>query len=179
VLTELDILRDVAGRLDRENIAYMLTGSMAMNYYAQPRMTRDIDIVIEMGPQDAARVVALFERDYYLAEEAVELAARHQRMFNVLHLDSVVKVDFVVRKSQPFREQEFERRQRVEIAGAGFWIVSREDLILSKLVWARDSQSELQMRDVRNLLTTDVDWNYMREWAPTLGVERQLEALST
>jgi hypothetical protein len=179
VLTELDILRDVAGRLDRENIAYMLTGSMAMNYYAQPRMTRDIDIVIEMGPQDAARVIALFERDYYLAEEAVELAVRDQRMFNVLHLNSVIKVDFVVRKSEPFREQEFGRRQRVEIGDAVFWIVSREDLILSKLVWAQESQSELQMRDVRNLLTTDLEWDYMWDWAPALGVERQLEALST
>lgn len=53
MITELDVLKDVCERLDRAGIAYMLTGSMAMNYYAQPRMTRDIDLVIEaMGVND-------------------------------------------------------------------------------------------------------------------------------
>ena len=52
---ELDIVRDVSQRLDTVKIGYMLTGSMAMNYYAQPRMTRDIDVVVALRPADAAR----------------------------------------------------------------------------------------------------------------------------
>ncbi|MFN8002097.1 MAG: hypothetical protein U0X75_13895 [Acidobacteriota bacterium] len=61
--TELDILGDVTTRLNLAGIAFMLTGSVAMNHYAQPRMTRDIDLVIALKPGDAARIIALFEAD--------------------------------------------------------------------------------------------------------------------
>src|SRR6187401_3070649 len=53
---ELDIVRDVSRRLEQGGLAYMLTGSMAMNYYAQPRMTRDIDLVVALAPQDTDTV---------------------------------------------------------------------------------------------------------------------------
>jgi hypothetical protein len=64
VASEIDIVRDVSRKLDHAGIAYMLTGSMAMNYYAQPRMTRDIDVVIALGPNDVERMASLFEVDY-------------------------------------------------------------------------------------------------------------------
>jgi hypothetical protein len=68
---ELDVVRDVSQRLDGAGFAYMLTGSMAMNYYAQPRMTRDIDLVVALAPRDVETVVRLFEPDYYISREAV------------------------------------------------------------------------------------------------------------
>lgn len=67
--TELDIVRDVSQRLDRAGFAYMLTGSMAMNYYAQPRMTRDIDIVIALASAEAERIFDAFRPDYYVSEK--------------------------------------------------------------------------------------------------------------
>ena len=57
---ELDVLRDVSRRFNHAGIAFMLTGSMAMGYYATPRMTRDIDLVVELRASDTDRVVALF-----------------------------------------------------------------------------------------------------------------------
>jgi hypothetical protein len=70
---------------------------------------------------------------------------------------------------------DFARRKAVELAGVHTWITSREDLILSKLVWARDSRSEMQMRDVRTLLDDSVDWTYLRHWAPQLDVTVMLD----
>jgi hypothetical protein len=64
MLNELDIVRDVSVRLEKAGFAYMLTGSMAMNYYAQPRMTRDIDLVVALAPQDTDTMVRLFTPDY-------------------------------------------------------------------------------------------------------------------
>lgn len=153
----------------------MLTGSMAMNYYAQPRMTRDIDMVVALEERDAGRIAAAFGSDYYVPGEAVQRAARERGMFNLLHLDSVVKVDMIVRKDAPYRRAEFARRKRVDLAGFPAWLASREDLILSKLAWALDSGSELQMRDVRNLLAEPADMAYLRQWAPALGVSKLLE----
>lgn len=167
---ELDIVRDVSARLDGAGIGYMLTGSMAMNYYAQPRMTRDIDVVVALRPADAARVVELFSPDYYVSREAVDRSIAHQSLFNLIHNESVIKVDFIIRKQNEYRLNEFNRRQRIKIQDFGTWIVSKEDLILSKLFWAKDSRSELQLRDVRNLVATGCDRAYIERWTAQLGV---------
>ena len=167
---ELDIVRDVSARLEGAGIGYMLTGSMAMNYYAQPRMTRDIDVVVELRPADAARVVQLFSPDYYVSREAVDSSITRQSLFNLIHHESVIKVDCIVRKQSEFRLAEFNRRQRIKIEDFETWIVSKEDLILSKLFWAKDSRSELQLRDVKNLVATGCDRAYIQRWTEELGV---------
>ena len=175
MLSELEVLKDVCARLDAARIAYMLTGSMAMNYYAQPRMTRDIDIVVALEGTDAEALIASFERDYFVPREALHSALRQQGMFNLLHLESVVKVDLIVRKQAPYRQTEFARRVQVQLPGFSAWLVSKEDLVLSKLAWAKEGESELQMRDVRNLLSGEADLAYLRQWAPVLNVGELLE----
>src|SRR5208282_46631 len=108
---ELDIVRDVSARLERGGFAYMLTGSMAMNYYAQPRMTRDIDLVVALAPQDTDAVVRLFTPDYYVSRDAISHSIAQESLFNLIHQESVIKVDCIVRKNNPYRRAEFERRQ--------------------------------------------------------------------
>src|SRR5438132_3967242 len=95
---ELDIVRDVSQRLDGAGIAFMLTGSMAMNYYAQPRMTRDIDLVVAIAFPDVERIVRLFHHDYYISREAVQESIAHETLFNLIHQESVIKVDCIIRK---------------------------------------------------------------------------------
>ncbi len=167
---ELDIVRDVSARLDSAGLAFMLTGSMAMNFYAQPRMTRDIDVVIALQPGDAERVVRLFGPDYYISREAVDSSIAHHLMFNLIHNESVIKVGCIVRQPTEYRLVEFSRRQRIRIQDFETSIVSKEDLILSKLFWARDSHSESQLRDVRNLLATGCDRTHIERWTGELGV---------
>jgi hypothetical protein len=65
-MNQIDIVRDISCRFEEARIPYMLTGSMAMNYYAQPRMTRDIDVVIAIVPEDVERVAILFRPGYYV-----------------------------------------------------------------------------------------------------------------
>lgn len=167
---ELEIVGDVSRRLDTASIGYMLTGSMAMNFYAQPRMTRDIDIVIALRPADTARIVSIFSPDYYVSREAVEDSIARESLFNLIHNESIVKVDFIVRKNAPYRLNEFNRRRRERIDGFETWVVSKEDLIISKLFWAKDSHSELQLRDVRNLVATGCDRKYIGHWTDELGL---------
>jgi hypothetical protein len=103
---ELAVLSDVSTRLESEGFDYMLTGSVAMNYYAQPRMTRDIDIVVSITEGDAGRIVDMFDGDYYVSDEAVLDAAKKRSMFNIVHLDSVVKVDLIVLRESEYRQLE-------------------------------------------------------------------------
>ena len=172
--SELDVLRDISQRLTSGGVAFMLTGSMAMNYYAQPRMTRDIDLVIQLAPEQSDLVVSMFENEYYVERRAVARAIAQRSMFNLIHNETIIKLDCIVLKSDAYRQEEFARRRIVTLADFQTWIVSREDLILSKLYWARDSKSEMQLRDVKNLLTDDCDMPYLDSRANDLGVKALL-----
>ncbi len=174
---QLDVLREVVAGLDQAGIAYMVSGSTALNYYAEPRMTRDIDIVIELGPHETARFEQIFSDDFYLDKAVIEQAVRDRGMFNLIHLGRVVKVDFIVRKDSEYRRLEFSRRRRVEAEGLTLHLVSPEDLILSKLEWARQGPSELQLRDVHSVVDSvpNLDWHYIRSWAGTLELLPLLE----
>jgi hypothetical protein len=170
-MNEIDIVRDISQRFEQVGIPYMLTGSMAMNYYAQPRMTRDIDVVIAIAPEDVHRVASLFRPDYYVSEESIRNALAHESVFNFIHQDSVIKVDCIIRKRSEYRCVEFERRQRISILDFSTLIVSKEDLIISKLFWAKDSHSEIQLGDVKNLLATGYDAGYLQRWTRELGLD--------
>lgn len=172
---ELDILRDVSTKLEQAGIPYMLTGSVAMNYYTQPRMTRDIDIVVSLSQEQVDSVVGLFINDYYVDGVAVARAIANESLFNLIHNDAIIKVDCIIRKSSEYRRLEFERRRQVDIQKVKVWIASKEDLIISKLHWAKDSHSELQLRDVKKLLASGYDAGYLKHWTRHLGLDELLK----
>lgn len=174
-MNEIDIVRDISRRFEHAHIPYMLTGSMAMNYYAQPRMTRDLDVVIAIMSKDVNRVAALFRPDYYVSEENIRESIAHESSFNLIHEQSVIKVDCIIRKSSEYRRIEFERRKKISILDFSTFIVSKEDLIISKLLWAKDSRSEIQLGDVKNLLGTGYDSAYLRRWTRELELDNLLE----
>ena len=149
----------------------MLTGSMAMNYYAQPRMTRDIDLVVKVASEQIDQLIGMFASEYYVDRTMVAKAIAQRSMFNLIHNETIIKLDCIVLKGDEYRQQEFARRRLVSLGDFETWIVSREDLILSKLYWARDSKSELQLRDIENLLTVDCDMPYLYSCAEELGVK--------
>lgn len=169
---ELQVLQTVVDRLEKAGIAYMVSGSMAMNYYAQPRLTRDIDIVVELSITDVKKLTELFANDFYVDDEMIRNAIAQQGMFNMIHNDFVFKVDFIIRKDTLYRKEEFSRRFPVEIAGFRVWVVTAEDLILSKLVWGKVSHSEMQLNDVRNLIATvaGLKVDYISHWASELSI---------
>lgn len=173
VTEELEVLVIVTERLDSARIPYMVTGSMAVNYYAVPRMTRDIDIVIEVSSADVDRLTGLFRDEFYLEPETVRQATTERTTFNVIHMRSVVKVDFIIRRESEYRREEFRRRRRVTLGDGAVFIVAPEDLIISKLDWARESRSEVQLRDVRNLLAAvpALDREYLAQWVRRLGLD--------
>ena len=178
MLDELEVLRIVSERLEEARIPFMLTGSFAMAHYGKPRMTRDLDIVVALGEDDVQGIVATLSPDFYIDADSVRSAVLSQRLFNLMHLATSIKVDLIVRKSSEYRQVEFARRQPVQLHGVKTWIVSREDLILSKLVWAKESRSELQLRDVKTLLDDSMDRAYLDRWAARLSVSEALKELT-
>jgi len=147
---------------------------MAANYYTVPRMTRDIDIVIELKETDVDKFVNLFQSDFYIDKEMIKKEVRRQGIFNLIHNRYVIKIDFIIKKSSAYQETAFSRRKKVLIKSSPMCFISPEDLVISKLSWARDSFSEMQLKDVRNLIETvdNLDLKYIDKWISQLGLEQ-------
>ncbi|HQU86470.1 MAG TPA: hypothetical protein PKY59_25290 [Pyrinomonadaceae bacterium] len=169
------VLKDVTERFEKLKIPYMLSGSMAMVSYAMMRMTNDIDIVIEAKSTDAEKIIKEFEPDYYVPQNRVKDAIYRGNMFNLLHQEKIVKIDCVLRKDNEFQKLAFSNRKKIRFTDFDIWTISRDDLILSKLNWAKKSRSEMQMRDVANIIRNGYNKEYIEFWAEKLGVKDLLE----
>jgi hypothetical protein len=171
-----DVLGNFTKRLEKLGIEYMLVGSMALVHYAIPRATADIDIVVNILPEKIEEFISEFETDYYIPVRRAREAARQKGMFNILNQPSVLKIDCVILKEREFEINAFARRKKVDYAGEyDVWIITKEDLILSKLNWAKNTRSERQMLDVASIIRNGFDKEYVENWSKKLGVEGLLD----
>lgn len=168
----IELFTHICKKLNEAKIDYMLSGSLALNLYTVPRMTRDIDVVIELKQSDINLFISNFKDRFYFNENTIREETNKKGMFNIIDTDTGYKVDFIVRKDSPYRKTEFERKKQVEMMGVDTWVVSIEDLILSKLIWIQQLQSDKQMEDITNLLDNDhIDFPYLRHWIEKLKLQ--------
>jgi predicted nucleotidyltransferase len=173
-VTAADVFERVLSALEKAGIPFMLTGSFASSFYGAPRATQDIDLVIDPTAEQIREFVALLPRDEFYADKraAVE-AVRHEGQFNVIDLRTGWKVDLIIRKSRPFSLEEFGRRARGTVEGVELPIATAEDVIISKMEWARMGESARQMEDAARMLrirSMDVDREYVERWVRELDL---------
>ena len=179
-MTERELLVDCLRRLNGADLAYLLTGSMASNFWGIPRTTHDLDFVIQLPPEAVPRLLAAFHGGFFLDEQAVRAAFKPPFQFNAIDERSALKVDFWLTKPQAFDQELFSRRKRVVVFGEAAWIATAEDVVLHKLVWNRITPSERQLGDAAGVVAVQgevLDQNYLRRWANKLGVLPELEKL--
>jgi hypothetical protein len=176
---QLEFLKYIVDRLDMARIPYMLTGSMAMAAYKEPRETTDIDIVIEAREDDARKIFKVFKGECFVDYERMLRALVERNSFNIVHNDWFLKAVFLVRKDEAYWEVEFERRTRIDYQGIPLFIVSREDLILCKLYCAWSTGVESHVEDARMLVESadGLDWPYLNTWGNLLDVSEQLRGI--
>jgi hypothetical protein len=175
VTTQRDFLARIADELRQADIPYMVTGSLSSAHYGEPRSTNDIDIVINPTAEGLQRLVELLSSsgDYYISRQSAEQALSNRSMFNVIDFSSGWKADFIICKDREFSRTEFARRHDAELLGIPVQIASAEDVILSKLEWARISESDRPIRDAESIVSTladQLDLAYLRRWAKELEV---------
>jgi hypothetical protein len=165
----IELLQGIVQTFEKKEIPYMLTGSLALNVYSIPRMTLDIDIVIELEESNLENFISIFRDGFYLDVQTIRNETKLRGMFNIIDHKTGFKIDFILRKNTEFRKLEFSRRNRKEIAGFEAWLVSPEDLIISKIEWIQQLQSDKQMGDIEKLLAIpDIDKEYLSYWCNTL-----------
>lgn len=176
-MTAEGLLRTLAAAMREEAIPFMLTGSVAAAYHGAGRATMDVDLVIDLRPEQLdAFVDRVAASGAYVSYEAAREALALRTMFNVVDPDSGWKADLIVRKARAFSEVEFERRHAIEFLGVSVDVASLEDVMLSKLEWAKQGGSARQLEDVRTLLRLrgeELDRDYVQHWVDALGVREQ------
>jgi len=175
-----NFLEKLIKKLNEQNIPYMLSGSFSSSLHGQPRATNDADIIIAPAEEQLIAFVKSLGDDYYVSYDAVHEALKSNSMFNVVDIRNSWKADFIICKDRPFSRVEFQRRRKADIMGLDVWVVSPEDVILSKLEWAKNSESGQQYRDALGVATVQydrLDRDYLHKWAKELQVESSLERL--
>lgn len=178
--SQYDFLKKLINILGDCSIPYMISGSFGSSYHGRPRATKDIDIVIAPTEKQLLEFVESLGEDYYVSLETVRDAFANNSMFNIIDSLSGWKADFIFCKTRAFSRQEFERKGIAEIGGLDVWVTSPEDIILSKLEWSKDSQSERQFGDALGVAVVQwdrLDIDYLRKWAKELQVRDSLEQL--
>ncbi len=163
------VLEEITGILDRLHVPYMLSGSIAFNLYAIPRSTRDIDLVVELQEYNIPPFLSAISGRYYVNEDTVKEEVRRKGMFNIIDQQSSYKIDFILLTNRPYEQLKFSRRKTVTINDQKIWIISLEDLIISKLMWIQKVESDLHKRDIRLLLeNSETDRVYINHWITEL-----------
>lgn len=181
-MEQSELLRFVVDVLERLRLPYLVTGSTVTSAFGEPRFTNDIDIVVDLRPEQVPSFCAAFPApDFYLSESAVREAIQLRSQFNVLHPATGLKVDLIIRQDTPFDQSRFARAIRVRPAAdyeASF--ATPEDAIIKKLEYYRLGGSEKHLRDITGVLRVSgdrIDCNYIMHWASHLGLEPIWEAI--
>lgn len=179
----LKALTPVVEALEGLGVAYQIGGSVASSVYGVPRTTMDIDLVADLRPEHVQPLVALLQDQYYISPEAIYEALHRRSSFNLIHLETMVKVDVFVLRQEPYEQEAFRRSRRdalTEEPAREFSLSSPEDIILHKLAWFRmgGGVSERQWGDVVGVIRVQVnglDFAYLKHWATVLGLADLLE----
>lgn len=165
------LLNDISKMFDCLNIPYLVTGSLAYNIYSLPRATRDIDVIIELSLEDVPDFIKAIEGNYYFNQHTIYDEVKRRGMFNIIHLHSSYKVDIILRSNDPFEIAKFQRRKQMDLLGNKIYVITLEDLVISKLRWIQQLESELHKRDIISLLQSqDVDFQYIKGWCNKLNL---------
>jgi len=175
IIVALDM---VIGCFEKLGIAYYIGGSVASSAYGIARATMDVDLVANVEIRQVDRLVKALEKDYYIDAEMVRDAIHRSASFNLIHLETMIKIDVFIVKNQPYDSEALARRHPDtldEENSRRFYLSSPEDIILSKLQWYHRSGrvSQQQWKDVLGVLKVQgdkLDLEYLKRWASRLNL---------
>ncbi|HBJ88305.1 MAG TPA: hypothetical protein DDZ88_31515 [Verrucomicrobiales bacterium] len=163
-------------------IPNMLVGSYSRNYYAIPRSTKDVDIVIELPSQVllaelASRIAPEFVMDAQITYETITGNVRHI----IRCPGSAIVVELFILGNDEFQRHRFARRREVRIPAlnATINLPTAEDVVIQKLRWGRPKDLD-DVLDVLAVQAGKIDHAYIEDWCRRLNIlDRYLAVRAT
>lgn len=180
------LLKDITSLLQRSHIQYMITGSLSVIFYGRPRASHDIDFIVEAKKKDIPRIKNAFltlpQNEFIVDASMIEDAIIHKFQFNILHLPTMLKLDFWLLTESEFDKTRFKRRKTIHVFSQKMTFASAEDTILIKLLWYNDSKIEKHLIDaafVYQIQEKKLDKKYLQTWAKKQNLENLLHQLAS
>ena len=179
----VQVTMEVIHALEKLHIPYVIGGSLASAVHGVMRATMDTDIVADLHEEHAQPFADALGGTFYADVEMIRDAIEHRGSFNLIHLETMFKVDVFIPKQREFDQLQLQRRTTQVIATEPeevAFVASAEDTILAKLEWYRmgGDVSDRQWRDILGILKVQaesLDLEYLRKWSTILGVSDLLE----
>lgn len=179
----IEIAYKVIKAFEKIGIAYHIGGSLASSAFGIPRATLDADIVADIKSEQVSEIETLLKGEFYISTEMIQNAIRYQSSFNLIHLETLFKVDVFILKHRPFDIQAFARRAQKTVSehiSQKLFFPAPEDVILHKLEWYKEGGkvSDSQWNDILGILKvqgTQLDMQYLNKWAGELNVSHLLK----
>jgi hypothetical protein len=180
----LEALGPVITALDQLSIPYYIGGSIASSIYGIARATVDVDLVADVKRKHITPLKDLLQDKYYIDEDMILEAIQRQSSFNLIHLDTMIKLDIFILKDDSYQNEVLKRKRRdtldEEEASSEFYFSSPEDIILNKLQWYDMGKriSERQWLDIIGVMKVQgsiLDQKYLKKWAKKLNLLELLE----
>lgn len=175
-----DLVLQFIDALTAAGVQYMLVGSFSSNYYGRPRMTKDADFVVQIDPTQlgivSTKLGPEFRVDPQMSFETVTMTIRYV----VHHTASAFKIELFQLSSDPHDRERFDRRAQVDFEGRPVWLPTAEDVVITKLRWARAGERSKDEADVASVLAIRgkaLDLNYVRSWTDRHGTRARFEQL--
>ncbi len=176
------LLKYLISAFEKLGIKYFVTGSIASMFYGEPRFTNDIDVVADIRESHISGLLKFFPEDkFYISEDAVRDAIKNKYQFNIIHPVSGLKVDIMISKKNDFDNSRFRRINRIspmENTQANF--ASPEDVIIMKMIYYKEGESEKHLRDITSILKISGDLikrEYIEDWVAKLGLNNIWKAI--
>ena len=164
-------LDKIVRALEAGEIPYMIVGGFAVCYYNRSRTTNDIDLVLQIRPDQVGNILQAFPL-WQGFEESFQEDIRKGILFNLTDFDTGIRYDFISFQESSYNQEAFGRRTLVRFFGINCFISSKEDLVISKFRWHNISPSEKQMEDIQFFLLDDsLDKSYIGRWADILKLD--------
>lgn len=186
----IHVARLVTSAFDDLPAPYVIGGSLATVIHGLMNTSLDVDIVADLSLKQVNAFLDGLNGEFYLDNKSIKQAVQRRGRFNLVHLESMVKVDIFMPVGRPFDRQQLNRRIPLQIgpdSDRPLFFLSAEDLILAKLDWFRQGGeiSERQWRDILGILKIQqnrLDVEYLAQWAHMLNVSdllvRALESIN-
>lgn len=167
-MTQEEVFSQFIAALGKAGVSYMLTGGVAVNFYGRPRLTHDLDVVVELKKGDVGNLAKILGPKFFLEEKQTVKVLAKGEMANIIHPESGLKIDLWPLKDEGYDRIRFRRRLKKKIFGRKTWLISPEDLIIGKLLWFKDSDIQKHFEDAVGICQIQkdrLDFRYLQKWA--------------
>lgn len=178
--SETEAVLAILRLLNDHRIAHLIVGSLSVNYYGEPRSTKDVDLVIDASPAELSPFLRAAARDFETDPQYLFETITGTTRLVLTHRATRFKVELFLLMDDPFAQIRFSRRTPIDYYGVPTFVASKEDVVVQKLRWLVRGKRPKDREDVKMVLAvmgSRLDMQYIRTWTDRHGSTGLLDDL--